>query len=507
MSRRGSVTLTNDQERRLVEAIELIVDAEASPVAAPSRRVSFWRHPLVVPALSFVAVLAVFLPLRLATNDPVVEPEDTASTTAEAVADVVRAGEAHVINDATAGSRVEFHDSALYTVTAGAAEQILRSDDGGKTWETVLSAHPGDGEGLFTVGELVVQVVEDDQPARDTVEVGSVVSEAPRVLVYDPQTGRSFETTLPRPDEPEMTGLPLEGTSSCALGGYQSSIRAGSVAVGDRLLVVGTHQLVGELASGLVMCDRAYRHVAWTSDDGGATWEIHDVPSVGSIAWTGSRFIGWSPSGETGARDILTSDDGVAWTAAASTSTAPDEGIAVGPAQFSVAGDHVIGLVEFHTFTAEIPQDATYPEDLREVLNLKPANETDVTPEEILEMLGVDLPLDESEREIIARFNGSTLPSGAIIATSKDAGDTWEINAVDEPIAGVAISGNTYLAMSTNEPAGGTTTLLTSPTGAEWDPLAELPIRGTGSTLTASFDAIYLTDANTGDLWTLPIDN
>lgn len=507
MVRRGTVTLTEEQERRLVEAIELIVDAETSPVVEPSRRVSFWRHPLVVPALSFVAVLAVFLPLRLATNDPVVESKDSASTTAESGADVVRVGEAHVIDDTAAGSRLEFHDGALYTVTAGAADQVLRSDDGGDTWETVLSADPGDGEGLFSVGDLVVQVVEDDQPARGTVEAGSVVSEAPRVLVYDPQTGRSVEMTLPRPDDPAMTGLPLEGTSSCALGGYQSSIRAGSVAAGDRLLVVGTHQLVGELASGLVMCDRAYRHVAWTSDDGGATWEIHDAPAVGSIAWTGSRFVGWSPSGETGPRDILTSDDGVAWTAAASTSSAPDQGIAVGPAQFSVAGDMVVGLVEFHTFTAEIPQDVTDPEDLREVLNLKPAHETDVAPEEILEMLGVDLPLDDSEREIIARFNGSTLPSGAIIATSMDAGATWEVNAVDEPITGVAISGNTYLAMSTNDPAGETTTLLTSPTGAEWDPLAELSIRGTGSTLTASFDAVYLTDANTGDLWTLPIDN
>jgi hypothetical protein len=514
MSRHEELTLTREQEQRLSEAFKLIVEAELIPVAAPPPDRSFWRRPLVVPALAFVAVLAVFLPFRLIgdestepASDVTLPSQESPATTLPVApeADAIGVGDASRVEGATVFSDLVIAGDAFYTVGVGEVDQILRSVDEGRSWEPVLTADPGDAEGLFSIGNLVVQVIEDDNPARDSVEPGSAVSESPRVLVYDPATGSSSETTLPRPEDPQMTGLPMDGSSGCALAGYQSFVRAEGVAVGDRLLVVGNHQLVGELSSGEVICDnQAYRHLAWVSDDAGANWALHDVPALGSIVWTGQRFAGWSPPDETGVRSILVSDDGVTWTTAATTPPTGEGLIPVGPPQLVASGERVIGLAEFHAWAAEIPENVTDPEDLREALGM--GTDPESSPAETLAMLGIDLPLDDNEREIIERFNGSTRPAGAYIITSDDAGATWTIEPSGQAVTGVAIAGSSYIALAPQD-SETATQILSSTSGVDWTQIADLPITGTESSVAATAEAIFIADPNTGDLWTLPIQD
>lgn len=506
------MTLTNQQEERLIEALGLIVQSEPIPALASPRRDSPWRRPGMVPVLAFVAVLAVFLPFRLL--DKATEPTDVSPSAGESPAttppvgpepDAVTVGDASQIEGVNVSSDLAIAGEDFYTVGLGEVDQILRSIDEGRSWEPVLTANPGDAEGLFAVGRLVVMVVEDDDPVRDSVEPGSIVSESPRVLVYDPTSDSTSETILPRPEDPEMIGLPMDGSSGCALAGYQSWVRAEAVAVGDRLVVVGNHQLVGELSSGEVICDnRTYRHLAWVSDDAGATWELHEAPSVVSVVWTGQRFVGWSPTDENGARNLLVSDDGFTWGTVATTPPAGEGLIPVGPPQLVASGDRVIGLTELHAWAADIPENVTDPEDLREALGM--GTDPDVSPAEKLAKLGIDLPLDDSERETIKMYNGSTHPAGAFIATSDDGGATWAIVAADQAVTGVSIAGDLYLALAP-QASGASSVLLSSASGRGWNLLAELPIAGNGPTLAATSKSIFLADANTGDLWTLPLQD
>jgi hypothetical protein len=75
MSKSESTTLSREQEERLVEALGLIVEAEPVSVLTPQRPTSFWRRPMVVPALAFLAVMAVFLPLRLTDSGNGIGPD------------------------------------------------------------------------------------------------------------------------------------------------------------------------------------------------------------------------------------------------------------------------------------------------------------------------------------------------------------------------------------------------------------------------------------------------
>lgn len=488
-----------------LQAVTSTVPIPDSPRQQPKPTEGRRIRPVGAMVVAFAAALLVGLPTLLlnpdedATMGSDVAATQPGSTAVAPESEVESVGGASPVEGATVGLELLAAGDALYTVGVGEVDQILRSLDAGRSWEAVLTADPGDAEGLFAAGSLVLQVVEDDDPARDSVEPGSAVSDAPRALVFDPATGTTTETLLPRPEDPEMTGLPTDGSSDCALAGYQSWVRADGVAVGERLLVVGSHQLVGELDSGGVICDnRAYRHLAWVSADGGVTWEMHDAPAVVAVAWTGYRFVGWSTANE-----ILTSDDGVTWTTAATTPPPAEGLIAVGPPQLASSGERVIGLAEFHGWAAEIPENPTDPEDLREALGM--GTDPDTSPAGVLEMIGVDLPLDDNERGIIERYNGSTRPTSAVIAVSEDGGSTWTVESVDEPLTGVAIAGNLYVALATPEPDG-PSVLLSSTSGAAWERLAELPVPGEGRTLAATSDSIFVADANSGDLWTISLE-
>jgi hypothetical protein len=356
-------------------------------------------------------------------------------------------------------------------------------------------------------------VIEDDNPARDTVSPSSVVTEAPRVLVFDPTTGEQSETTLPRPEDPEMEGLSLdESTEGCALGGYQSWIRADGVAAGDRLVVTGNHQLVGRLPDGTVICDsQVYQHLTWTSDDQGKTWELHDAMALGAVAWTGTQYVAWSTADTTsyfrGAPDALVvSIDGLDWTAAVSTPPIPSGSIPVGTSILST-GDTVIAWAGVHGWATKVPDDVTDPEQLRDVLGV--GDDRDI--EQTLEMIGVDLPLDAEEKETIARYNGSSEPIGAVIAVSNDHGLSWATSYVSEPITGVVGIKENYVALTSSfgDPSGPNDTsssLLTSIDGLEWRHAIDLPEFGYGpGSFTATDEAVYMRGEQSRSLWRIPV--
>ena len=515
---------TKLQEERLRAALEVLVDdapdGSSLMVEVPTRR----QRPELVGVMAFVLVLAVFLPLRLlfGGSEPasesvvpgpssLVDPGTTASTSEKPVG--VSFGEPTAVTAAPGalGTMLGVGD-VLYASMVGLTDRVMRSTDDGSTWETVLEADPGDAEGLFAAGDMVVLVIEDDNPARDTVSPSSVVTEAPRVLVFDPATGEQLETTLPRPEDPEMEGLSLdESTEGCALGGYQSWIRADGVAAGDRLVVTGSHPLVGRLADGTVICDsQVYQHLTWTSDDRGRTWELHEGMPLGAIAWTGTQFVAWSTADTArsfrGAPDgLVVSADGLNWTAAVSTLPFPDGSIPVGTSILST-GDTVIAWAGVHGWAIEVPDDVTDPEQLRDTL----AIDDDVDIEQVLESIGVDLPLDEEEKERIAGYSGGTVPTGAVIAVSNDNGLSWTTSYVSEPVTGVVGIKETYVALTSNigDPSGpndASSSLLTSTDGLDWTHAIDLPELGYGpGSFTATDEAIYLRGEQSGSLLRIP---
>jgi hypothetical protein len=515
--------LTESQERRLRGALTVLVeaapDSSEMTVASPGRR----QRPALVGAFAFVLVLAVFLPLRLmqGENGRASEPNITTPTTETSLSTTLSVEESAEVSfgqpipltttpDELAS--IDAIGDVLYAASAGGSDGVLRSADDGVTWENVLVADPGDAEGLFSAGDVVVLVIEDDNPARHTVSPSSVVSQAPRVLVFDPATGARSETLLPRPEDPEMGGLSLEeSTEGCALGGYQSWVRAESVAVGDRIVITGNHQLVGRLADGTVICDsQAYRHLTWTSDDRGKTWDLHEAAPLGAIAWTGDRFVGWSMADTSGrfrgAPDSLdVSSDGLTWASVVTTPAIP-EGSLFSETSIDSAGDTVIAWAGVQGWMTKVPDDVTDPEQLRELL----AIDDDMDVAQVLEMIGVDLPLDAEEKEMIARFNGSSEPIGAVIAVSNDRGLTWSSSYVSQPVTGVVAVDGAYVALTSSfgepsTPSDESSSLLTSTDAIDWSHGIDLPEFGYGPRLfDATESAIYVRGEESGNLWMIP---
>lgn len=509
--------LTDDQEQRLQEAFELIVQAVPEHTKlipeVPLRK----RRRALALAAGFAVVLAGFLPLVLFHGGSR-EQTSPVSTTLPTTSAVAAESETPPIDLLGAPSPlrppggsirgIAAVDDLLYAaVSTAPSDSIAMSTDQGVSWETVLEAEPGDSEGIFGVGQQVALIANDDNPVRDTVEPHSVVTDAPHILVFDPGSGEKRDVALPRPEDPEMTGISLDGSddSGCALGGYQSWVQARGVAVGDRLVVIGRHTLVGRFPDGSTICDGdVYRYLVWTSDDAGATWQLHDGPALSTVTWTGSRFVAWSAADrpDVTTRDLLVSQDGVNWTKAATSPVIPEGGSFFG-ASISAGGGRIVAVAGVFARDTQMLDGIANLEQLRDLLG-------DADVEETLAYLGVDLPLDDSEKQILASFIDVQVPSGAVVAVSDDAGETWTIDLVSNPILSAIAVGDSLVALSfvaddPSQPGSGHSSLLVSTDGRDWEHVADLVLSGFGPhSLTATSTAVYVRTEDDQGLLKIP---
>jgi hypothetical protein len=160
------------------------------------------------------------------------------------------------------------------------------------------------------------------------------------------------------------------------------------------------------------------------------------------------------------------------------------------------SGDSVIAWIGIEGWAVPIPDVVTDPEQLRTAMNLQNNPEVDIEGE--LESLGVDWPLDEQEREFLQGFYGIRVPVSAEISLSTDGGSTWTATSVSEPITGIAIVGNAFVAVTsffgdvtTADDEG--SSLLTSTDGVTWTLDLDLPEISFGrGRFAATDDAIYV---------------
>ena len=292
---------------------------------------------------------------------------------------------------------------------------------------------------------------------------------------------------------------------------HREGSKVGSVAVGDRLIVAGSLSLVGRLGDGTVICDgQVYSFFTWTSDDNGHTWEMHESRQLSSVAWTGERFIAWSnPETSNGApSQLLISNDGIDWVTAAVVPATPDGSMPVGTGITTNEG-RVVAWTVLHSWALQVPDDVTAAEQLREFLATSDM-EGGFGIEGALESIGVDFPLDNSDRDVISSFAGATVPAGVIVAISTDGGATWDTTVIDEPITGIAVISNAYIALTSefgdrNSGADYSSELLTSTDGISWTPSIKLPEFAYGSTdITATTDSIYVIGEETSNLLSIP---
>ncbi len=401
-----------------------------------------WPAPATAAVAALVLVLIVGLPvLLLRSGTPDLPSQPLAEATPTNRADTPAFGAPEPLDAPAPGVRLRADGTALYAATSG-DERVLRSPDAGTTWQVVLDMGPGDSEGLYAAGRLVVRVMEDDQPP-DAVTAGL------RAYVFDPATNERREADLPRPQDPAMTALGPGEAPECALGGYQSWVLADAVAAGERLVVTGHHQLVGRLADGSVICDgQAHRHHVWTSDDDGRTWQLHPGPPLGAITWTGERFVGWSVADNFGAATgLVASTDGVTW-----------ERLADMPAASPVAS----------------PLYTTIEGSGKRLVALAVSERSS----------------GDAGTEI-----------AATVATSTDGGATWTWHATTEPLTAAGVVGETWVALR-SDLAARTATVVASADAVTWAPVAEIPglAFGPGEFAVAE-DAIYVLTSDDAAIW------
>jgi hypothetical protein len=515
--------LNRDQEDRLRKALSVLMahtPERGGPPAPHTLQPATSRRrprPLLVGALAFLVVAVAFVPILLSSGHSRTQSTggspgttatptstDTIPTTTTPVPTVLALGDVEVMPvQLGVTSSMRSYDGALY---ASQGDQVLAlSSDGTAT--PLLEAVPGDGEGLFAVGHVIMQIIEDDSPTRGSVSPDSAVTGPLTVQIYDPISGSSWTSELPRPEDPSMSPIPADAPDSCALGGYQSWVLADAGAVGDSLIVAGHLFFVGMLPDGTYLCDGESVPYIWTSGDDGHTWQIHQGPALSSIQWTGNRFVAWSASvGSPSAervltfepQELLTSPDGLEWTSVATTPPLPT-GTILGGSSLARNGDIIVGWSGVSRWTAldQIPETVTDPGQLQDVFFAG----TDV--ESTLARIGVDLPLDETDRLLIAQYVGTVQPISASVAVSTDAGQTWTTRRIDKPVVAVVPVDGGFVAVTN----GGMqqSRLLTSSDGATWQTAGEVPGGAVWSGgLASTGDSVYVLP-ETGHLWKIPV--
>lgn len=416
-------------EQAPVEIDEVFVEAVASSVG-PNFRMR--RTVVGFGAAAFVALLigvpAILLggptasdtaPLNVPSTEPVVVDVPTAQPVYEGYAMVQ-----------------QMDDGTLVGIKKGA---IWRSHDSGESWNYWYSSGI---EVLFKVsGGPLVAIRNHDGTMLEGFGENSNVNASPEAHSFDPATQEWTVTSLPRPElPPDLEPASMDpNDTECELGGLQSWVDGIAGVSGASIVVLGDHRIVGE-----GICYENFQ-VMWVSDDG-VNWDlIPDLGVVGYLAdlvWTGEQYIGIGSDRFVGGGGpvprIWTSDDLSQWTERPVDLTMlPEDAFTSVPAAGAVThegrdaflksqenGTISVGF-DVLRYRPGLDESITSLEELEQWLaDVGQPEQTQPSLGELLELDGVDFPLDVDELNYLNSLFNPKEPYGTFTISSTD-GSEW----------------------------------------------------------------------------------
>jgi hypothetical protein len=329
----------------------------------------------------------------------------------------------------------QLDDGTLVGIKEGA---IWRSDDSGESWTYWYSSGV---EVLFKVDDgSLIAIRNHDGTMLDGFGENSNVNASPEAHRFDPATQEWTVTSLPRPDLPagiDPASMDPNDTE-CELGGLQSWVDGIAGVSGASNVVLGDHRIVG---AGI--CYENFQ-VMWVSDDG-VNWDL--IPGIdidgylADLVWTGERYVGIGSDRFVGGGGpvprIWTSEDLSQWTEQSVDLTMlPEDAFTFVPAAGAVSYDGRDAFLKSQEndisvgfdvlrYRPGLDETITNVEELEQWLaDAGQQKQTDPSLGELLELNGVDFPLDAEELKYLNSSFSVKEPYGTLTLSSTD-GSEW----------------------------------------------------------------------------------
>lgn len=343
----------------------------------------------------------------------------------------------------------ELADGSLVGIQQGS---IFRSEDGGESWS--LWYEQGIGiDVMVKAPDGAIVAVFNSNSTTEALGPDSTVNDTPEVHRYDPTTGEWSIIELERPPFPggNATAQPIDNEeTACARSGLESWVDGNSAMVGDRIVILGDQRVMGK-----GICEGDFQFL-WTSQDG-LDWKlITDLGVDGyltELLWWNDQYVAIGADrphfiGAGGPTPrIWTSSDLESWTErSADLSDVPPggfvytipEGVAgwnfpLPPelAAHSPVPDVVVGTegisITFNVlhFRPGLDESITSLAALEQWLaDAGQPEQTDPSLGELLEVDGVDFPLDVEELKYLNSWFDIEEPFGTLTVSSTD-GIRW----------------------------------------------------------------------------------
>jgi hypothetical protein len=311
---------------------------------------------------------------------------------------------------------------------------VWRSIDGGATWEEWY-AQDHEIDLLAVAPDGAIVAVRNPNETTEALGPGSVVNGTPEIHRYDPSTEVWTVLPLPRPDLPEPDLAPqAEDIDQCGLFGLQSWVDGSSIAVGEQIVILGDHRVVGD-----GICDEDFQFL-WASANG-LDWSlIPEIPIDGYLTGllpNADQYVGYgssTPSYQgpgTPQPQIWVSTDLDSWVEwSLDLSTLPQGAIVHYWPEVAESSDGRSLTFPVERYRPGLDSSITDIDALRQwrIDAGLPASPTDeMSLAESLEFDGIDFPLDDEELRLLSGFYDVREPIGTLTLTSVD-GTDWEAN-------------------------------------------------------------------------------
>jgi hypothetical protein len=326
------------------------------------------------------------------------------------------------------------HTLADGSLVALSQMNVWRSVDGGATWEEWY-ARDHEIDLLAVAPDGAIVTVRNPNETAEALGPGSVVNGTPEIHRYDPSTEVWTVLPLPRPDLPEPDLAPqAEDIDQCGLFGLQSWVDGSSIAVGEQIVILGDHRVVGD-----GICDEDFQFL-WASANG-LDWSlIPEIPIDGYLTGllpNADQYVGYgssTPSYQgpgTPQPQIWVSTDLDSWVEwSLDLSTLPQGAIVHYWPEVAESSDGRSLTFPVERYRPGLDSSITDIDALRQwrIDAGLPASPTDeMSLAESLEFDGIDFPLDDEELRLLSGFYDVREPIGTLTLTSVD-GTDWEAN-------------------------------------------------------------------------------